>query len=97
VTIEPRSWLQRGPFRAVSLLLATPLALLLLIHPAAMLDDKAHYSHGLLSLVMWGISCGFIHGVGFTPYSRLWRGVFHPLAGWLMMGLGYAILWRAQH
>ena len=29
-------------------------------------------------------------------YSRLWRSVFHPLGGWLLMGLGYLILWQAQ-
>ncbi|THG71194.1 Cyd operon protein YbgE, partial [Pseudomonas sp. A-1] len=34
--------------------------------------------------------------VGFDPYSRLWRSIFHPLGGWLLMGLGYAILWQAQ-
>lgn len=95
MTAEPR-WLQRGLSRAISLLLAVPLALVLLIHPAAMLDDKAHYSHGLLMLVMWGISSGFIHGVGFIPYGRLWRNLFHPLGGWLLLGLGYLTLWRAQ-
>ncbi|THG75917.1 Cyd operon protein YbgE, partial [Pseudomonas sp. A-1] len=34
--------------------------------------------------------------VGFDPYSRLWRSIFHPLGGWLLMGLGYLALWRAQ-
>jgi cyd operon protein YbgE len=96
VVTEPRPWLRRGASRAASLLLATPLALLLLIHPAAMLDAEGGYSHGLLMLVMWGISSGFIHGVGFDPHSRLWRTLFHPLGGWLLMGLGYLILWQAQ-
>ena len=93
---EPRPRLRRGVSRAASLLLATPLALLLLIHPAAMLDAEGGYSHGLLMLVMWGISSGFIHGVGFDPHGRLWRTLFHPLGGWLLMGLGYLVLWRAQ-
>ncbi|SCX95900.1 cyd operon YbgE family protein [Pseudomonas flexibilis] len=93
---DTRPWLRRGASRAASLLLATPLALLLLIHPAAMLDAEGGYSHSLLMLVMWGISNGFIHGVGFDPHSRLWRTLFHPLGGWLLMGLGYLILWQAQ-
>lgn len=90
MTTEARSWLRRDPSRVFSLLLATPLALLL-IHSAAMLDAEGGYSYGLLMLmlmlmlVMWGISSGFIHGVGFDPYSRLWRIVFHPLDGWLLM------------
>ena len=96
MSAESRPWLRRGISRAASLLLAAPLALVLLIHPAAMLDAEGRYSHGLLMLVMWGISSGFIHGVGFDPHSRLWRSVFHPLAGWLLLGLGYAILGQAR-
>lgn len=92
---EARAWLRRGAPRALSLAFAVPLALVLMIHPAAMLDAEGRYSHGLLMLVMWGICSGFIHGVGFDPYGRLWRGVFHPLGGWLLMGLGYLILGRA--
>lgn len=84
------------PGCVLSMLLATPLALLLLIHPAAMLDGAGGYDHSRLMLVMWGISAGFIHGVGFVPQHWLWRLLFHPAAAWLLMGLGYLILWRAQ-
>jgi cyd operon protein YbgE len=80
----------------LSLLLAAPLALVLLIHPAAMLDGQGGYSHPQLMLVMWGISAGFVHGVGFVPQWWGWRWLFHPLIGWPLMGLGYLILWQAQ-
>ena len=96
MTTDQRAWWQHPASRALSLLLAAPLALLLLIHPAAYLDDQGRYSHSLLMLVMLGISGGFVHGVGFDPYSRLWRTIFHPLGCWLLLGLGYLILWRAQ-
>lgn len=91
---------ERGPLaggasRALSLALASPLALLLLIHPAAFLDGQGRYSHALLMAVMLGISTGFIHGVGFVPRG-LWRWVFHPLAGWALAALGYAMLWQAR-
>jgi predicted membrane protein len=43
-------------------------------------------------LVMWGISAGFIHGVGFVPQHWLWRLLFHPAAAWLLMGQGYLML-----
>ena len=82
--------------RALSLLLAVPLALLLLIHPAAMLDAEGGYSHGLLMLVMLGVSAGFVHGVGFDPRGQPWRWVFGPLCGWALMALGYALLLKAQ-
>lgn len=91
-----RPWLQRGYTRVVSLLLASPLSLIFLIHPAALLDANGHFSHGLISLSMLGMSSGFIHGVGFDPHSRLWRIVFHPVAGWVLMGLGYSLLWQAR-
>ena len=47
----------------VSFLLALPLAAILLVHPALMLDANGHYNHSQLMLVMIGISGGFIHGV----------------------------------
>ena len=88
--------LARGAGRALWRLLASPLALVLLIHPAAFLDAEGRYSHGLLSLVMLGISSGFIHGVGFEPRALAWRLLFHPLLGWALLALGYALLWQAS-
>ena len=95
MTAEPRPWLRRGASRALSLLLAVPLALLLLLHPVALLDGHGRYSHALLTLVMWGICSGFIHGIGSDPYSRRCRSLFHAAGGWLLPGLGYLILWQA--
>ncbi|EXF45504.1 cyd operon protein YbgE [Pseudomonas sp. BAY1663] len=89
-------WLYRPASRALSLLLVAPLALLLLIHPAAMLDSQGGYSHPLLMLVMWGISAGFVHGLGFVPQFWLWRWLLGPLPGWTLAALGYLILWQAQ-
>ncbi|TBV10312.1 cyd operon YbgE family protein [Stutzerimonas kirkiae] len=82
--------------RALSLLLAVPIGLLLLIHPAAMLDNHGHYSHSLLMLVMWGVSAGFVHGVGFVPRFWLWSVLFGPWVGWPAMLLGYGLLTAAN-
>lgn len=82
--------------RALSLLLAAPLALVLLIHPAAMLDGQGGYSHPQLMLVMWGISAGFVHGVGFVPQWWGWRWLLGSLPAWLFCALGYAVLFQAQ-
>ncbi|MGG2396103.1 cyd operon YbgE family protein [Pseudomonas sp. SH1-B] len=87
---------ERAPLRALSWLLATPMALILLIHPAAMLDSQGRYSHSLLMLVMWGVSCAFIHAVGFSPRHWLWRALFSPWLGWGLCALGYALLLTAQ-
>lgn len=97
MTAMPDAALLRRPWsRALSLLLAVPLALLLLIHPALMLDARGGYSHGLLMLVMLGVSAGFVHGVGFDPRGRLWALLFGPACGWPLMLLGYALLLKAQ-
>lgn len=95
VTSNSSTLLQRPWSRALSLLLASPLALLLLIHPAAMLDEQGRYSHSLLMLVMLGVAGGFVHGVGFDPYNRLWRLLFGPTCAWPLLLLGYALLIRA--
>lgn len=95
MTTEPRSVLQHPASRVLSLLLAAPLAALLLIHPAAYLDDQGRYSHGLLMLVMLGISGGFVHGVGFDPLSRLWRLLLGPACAWPLLIFGYLLLAQA--
>lgn len=82
--------------RAVSLLMAVPLSLVLLIHPASMLDAHGHYSHSMLMLVMWGVAGGFVHGVGFEPRAMAWRVVFHPLPAWVLMALGYGMWLTAR-
>lgn len=82
--------------RAVSLLMAVPLSLVLLIHPASMLDANGHYSHRVLMLVMWGVAGGFVHGVGFEPRAMAWRLVFHPLPAWVLMALGYGMWLTAR-
>lgn len=81
-------------WRWLSLLLAGPISLVLLLHPVALLDAQGHYSHGLLSLMMWGIAAGYVHGVGFDPRAWAWRLIFHPLLGWALMPLGYWVLLR---
>jgi cyd operon protein YbgE len=96
VATDRRRWWQSVWCRVLSLLLASPLALLLLIHPAAMLDVQGQYSHSLLMLVMLGVAGGFVHGVGFDPYGFFWRWLFGPLLAWPLLFMGYALLLRAQ-
>jgi predicted membrane protein len=44
---------------------------------------------------MWGISAGFVHGVGFVPTNRPARWGLGPLPAWGLCALGYWILARA--
>lgn len=83
-TIKPNKFAM-----AISFLLALPLAGVLLIHPAMMLDANGEYSHSTMMYIMIGISGGFIHGVGFIPKFWLWKWLFGPFLAWPLMLLGY--------
>jgi len=37
---------------------------------------------------MWGMSAGFVHGVGFVPRNRLLRLLLGAAAAWALMGVG---------
>ena len=41
-----------------------------------------------LALIMWGLSAGFVHGVGFVPRNAALRLALGPLAAWPLMALG---------
>jgi cyd operon protein YbgE len=83
---KPNRWLMYLCFS-----MALPLAGVLLIHPAMMLDSNGHYNHSLLMLIMIGISGGFIYGIGFVPRFWLWRWIFSPIIALPLMMIGYYI------
>ena len=87
------SW-SKMPWRLVSWLLATPLALILLLHPAAILGEDGSYSHSLVMLVMYGTSIGFTHAVGYRPVKPVFRYLMYPLLGWVLMLWGYVDWFR---
>ena len=76
-----------GMARMLSLLMAVALATLITLYPLPL----AHMSHGMLTLLVWGICAGFVHGVGFDPQSRVWRWLFSPVLAWTLMGLGVVV------
>ncbi len=68
------------------------LALIIMLYPVALSQDGVAPPHGLLALVMLGISAGFIHGVGFTLKGAAWKWLFHPALAWLLMAAGFVLL-----
>ncbi len=88
MSVPLRGGAYSAPPRLLSLLLALALSGAILTFPKAL----AHAHHGLLMLVMLGVSAGFVHGVGFVPRHRLWRAVFSPWLAWLLMGAGLWLL-----
>lgn len=71
-----------APARLLSFLLAMALAAVVTFYPPAL----GHFGHGMLTLVVWGICAGFVHGFGFVPDGRLWRLAVSPWLAWLLMG-----------
>jgi predicted membrane protein len=51
--------------------------------------DGSPINHGVLMLIMWGMSAGFVHGVGFVPRNRVLRVALGPVIAWLLMGVGF--------
>jgi predicted membrane protein len=41
-------------------------------------------NHTAAMVLMLGMSCGFVYGIGFTPKLLIWRWVF---SGWSAIGL----------
>jgi predicted membrane protein len=81
--------LDTGWARGVSLLTALGLMLLVTLLPRGLtVEDGSPLGHGVLVLVMWGLSAGFVHGVGFIPRNRILRLLLGPLAAWLGMAVG---------
>jgi predicted membrane protein len=76
--------------RMLSLLMAMVMAGVILTYPKAL----AHASHGMLSLTMFGVCAGFVHGVGFIPETKPWRILLGPWAAWTLMSLGLWLLLR---
>ncbi len=56
--------------------------------------DGSPISHGILALIMWGLSAGFVHGVGFVPHNPLLRVALGPLIAWPLLGVGLAFYIR---
>jgi predicted membrane protein len=79
------SWLDGTAAHAISLLAAIALVGLVTGYPRALATSAQDIHHGSLVLMMWGISAGFVHGVGFVPRSRLLRWLLGPLAAWPLM------------
>ena len=81
--------LNRGWARGVSLLAALTLMLLVTLLPRGLTaEDGSAISHGVLALIMWGMSAGFVHGVGFVPHNRILRVLLGPVVAWLLMAVG---------
>jgi len=88
--------LDSGWARGISLATALALMILVTLLPRALTaTDGSPISHGVLMLIMWGMSAGFVHGVGFVPRNNVLRVMLGPVIAWLWMGV--ALLFYVQY
>jgi predicted membrane protein len=78
--------------RALSLTLATATATALIAAPFLVGREMTAWAHAVVSLLMMGMSAGFVHGLGMRPKARLWRLAFSPWTAWPLMALGWLAL-----
>lgn len=82
-------WLDKGWARGASLGVAIMMMMLITLLPRGLTTaDGNAISHGVLMLVMWGMSAGFVHGVGFVPRNPVLRVALGPIIAWPLMGVG---------
>jgi len=77
--------------RAVSLLLASVVALGLMILPAMREGDLTSAGHALLTPLLLTVCAGFVYGIGYEPSNAALRGILRPIILWpAMLGIGMA-------
>lgn len=80
-----------GLLRLVTFLAAIAFAALIVLYPRAIAADMHDVSHGSLVLLLLGMCCGWVYGLGFVPENRWLRLAFTPWVAWALMLLG---AWR---
>jgi predicted membrane protein len=78
--------------RAVSLAIAVAISVSLLAWPILVVSADGSVDHRWLTLLMWSMAAGFVHGVGFVPRNRLLRVALGPVAAWGMSMLAVLAL-----
>ncbi|WP_442799032.1 cyd operon protein YbgE [Pantoea vagans] len=77
--------MDKGPLRALSLLLALLTAGGVMWDPTRF-ANQAGQLPALQGLVLiWAVCCGVIHGVGFRPRKTRWQALFTPLPALLVL------------
>ncbi|XEG68625.1 cyd operon protein YbgE [Edwardsiella tarda] len=86
--------MDKGPLRALSLILALVLAGCIFWDPTRFAAKTSALEIWQGLLIMWAVCCGVVHGVGFRPQLAWWRAFFSPLPALIVLaaGLGFFFL-----
>ncbi|HAT23259.1 MAG TPA: cyd operon protein YbgE [Pantoea septica] len=83
--------MNKGPLRALSLILALIIAGCLFWDPSRYAARTSTLSVWQGILVIWAVCAGVIHGVGFHPRRTRWQALFSPLVA--LIALLFALYW----
>ena len=83
--------MNKGPLRALSLILALIIAGCLFWAPSRYAARTSTLSVWQGILVIWAVCAGVIHGVGFHPRRTRWQALFSPLVA--LIALLFALYW----
>ncbi|AIJ07145.1 MULTISPECIES: cyd operon protein YbgE [Edwardsiella] len=88
------SLMDKGPLRALSLILALALAGCIFWDPTRFAAKTSSLAIWQGLLLMWAVCSGVVHGVGFRPRRLRWRGFFSPLPALILLIAGLLFFFR---
>ena len=83
---------RQGWARGLALVAGSVIALTLFIYPFALGPRMGPREHAALPILLMGVSAAFVYGTGFRPESKLARWILGPVAAWIFIVSGVALL-----
>jgi predicted membrane protein len=78
--------------RGATFILGLLVAACVIAYPRFIAADMHSVPHGWLVLLLLGMSCCFVYGIGFKPKNRLLRTLFSAAVAWFLVLLAGAVL-----
>ncbi|MEG9475111.1 cyd operon protein YbgE [Mannheimia indoligenes] len=75
----------KGLLKALSFILATALFAIILLNSTAFALTFGGKTPYLVMLIFYGMAILWIHGVGFEIHSTIWKAIFLPIVGYLIV------------
>ncbi|MBA5859201.1 cyd operon protein YbgE [Morganella morganii] len=80
--------LDKGPLRALVLIMAVGLALSVVWDPSRFASNTSSLQIWQGPLMNWAVSSGAILGLACRPKRSIWKILFHPLPAVVILGYG---------
>ncbi|MCO7260932.1 cyd operon protein YbgE [Dickeya zeae] len=80
--------MDKGPLRALSLIMALLLAGCVFWEPARFAARTSSLAVWQGIVLIWAVCTGVVHGVGFRPQRMHWRAFFSPLPAFVILAAG---------